>query len=111
MSRLVPPQFDHYGKTFWIPSQVEPTVALVGASLPALRAAFKAAKPQLSRTWASLTRKTATTENSGGFSSSGHISCNVPSRGITDTARDLKLAERSKAPNNRYIPLETWGKA
>jgi hypothetical protein len=37
MSKLVPPQFDKYGKTFWIPSQVEPSVALIGAALPALR--------------------------------------------------------------------------
>ncbi|MCJ1247588.1 hypothetical protein MMC30_004803 [Trapelia coarctata] len=37
MSMLIPPQFDQYGTTFWIPSQVEPTVALIGASLPAIR--------------------------------------------------------------------------
>ncbi|KAK0636789.1 hypothetical protein B0T17DRAFT_613471 [Bombardia bombarda] len=37
LSRLIPPQFDHYGVTYWIPSQVEPTVALIGASLPGLR--------------------------------------------------------------------------
>ncbi|KAL4751913.1 hypothetical protein BDW72DRAFT_192424 [Aspergillus terricola var. indicus] len=36
MSYLVPPQFDEYGTTFWIPSQVEPSVALIGTSLPAL---------------------------------------------------------------------------
>ncbi|MCJ1383194.1 hypothetical protein MMC17_006307 [Xylographa soralifera] len=37
MSMLIPPQFDEYGVTFWIPSQIEPTVALIGTSLPALR--------------------------------------------------------------------------
>ncbi|PYH43914.1 uncharacterized protein BP01DRAFT_322246 [Aspergillus saccharolyticus JOP 1030-1] len=37
MSRVTPPQFDKYGLTFWIPSQVEPCVGLIGASLPALR--------------------------------------------------------------------------
>ncbi|OTA98693.1 hypothetical protein M426DRAFT_28203 [Hypoxylon sp. CI-4A] len=37
MSRFIPGQFDRYGTTFWIPSQVEPTVALIGTSLPALR--------------------------------------------------------------------------
>ena len=37
MSTLIPPQFDTYGRTFWIPSQVEPTVALIGTSLPAIR--------------------------------------------------------------------------
>ena len=34
MSMLIPPQFDTYGVSFWIPSQVEPTVALIGTSLP-----------------------------------------------------------------------------
>ncbi|KAJ9293200.1 hypothetical protein DTO271G3_7923 [Paecilomyces variotii] len=37
MSQLIPPQFDKYGNTFWIPSQVEPSVALIGTSLPAMR--------------------------------------------------------------------------
>ncbi|KAF7594712.1 hypothetical protein BBP40_008605 [Aspergillus hancockii] len=37
MSLRVPPQFDKYGSTFWIPSQVEPSVALIGTSLPAMR--------------------------------------------------------------------------
>ncbi|KAL9079559.1 MAG: hypothetical protein Q9157_001556 [Trypethelium eluteriae] len=40
MSLLIPPQFDEYGKTFWIPSQLEPTVALIGTSLPAIRSIF-----------------------------------------------------------------------
>ena len=40
MSMVIPPQFDEYGKTFWIPSQLEPTVALIGTSLPALRTLF-----------------------------------------------------------------------
>lgn len=55
MSNLIPPQFDTYGVTFWIPSQVEPTVALIGASMPALRHAFTAAVPHISRIWNSLT--------------------------------------------------------
>lgn len=40
MSRLIPPQFNKYGYTFWIPSQVEPTVAMIGTSLPALGGVF-----------------------------------------------------------------------
>lgn len=40
LSRVVPPQFDAYGYTFWIPSQVEPTVALIGTSLPAMSQAL-----------------------------------------------------------------------
>ncbi|KAM7186168.1 hypothetical protein V8F20_011506 [Naviculisporaceae sp. PSN 640] len=37
MSSQVPPQFDQYGLTFWIPSQVEPSIALIGASIPNIR--------------------------------------------------------------------------
>ncbi|KAK8081371.1 hypothetical protein PG996_000152 [Apiospora saccharicola] len=37
MSRFVPGQFKEYGTTFWIPSQVEPAVALIGTSMPALK--------------------------------------------------------------------------
>jgi hypothetical protein len=37
MSRAIPPQWDKYGYTFWIPTQVEPTVAIIGSALPALR--------------------------------------------------------------------------
>jgi hypothetical protein len=32
----MPPQYNVYGKIFWIPSHVEPTVALIGTSIPAL---------------------------------------------------------------------------
>ena len=37
MSRAIPPQWDKYGYTFWIPTHVEPTVAIIGSSLPAMR--------------------------------------------------------------------------
>ncbi|KAI8631145.1 hypothetical protein F5Y19DRAFT_483044 [Xylariaceae sp. FL1651] len=40
LSRSIPGQFNEYGTTFWIPSQVEPTVALIGTSIPALRQLF-----------------------------------------------------------------------
>ncbi|KAI4270406.1 MAG: hypothetical protein LQ337_006703 [Flavoplaca oasis] len=48
MSLLLPPQFDRYGTTFWIPSQVEPTVALIGTSLPAVRQSLLSATQRLS---------------------------------------------------------------
>ncbi|KAI2623543.1 hypothetical protein GGS26DRAFT_600403 [Hypomontagnella submonticulosa] len=41
MSRYIPGQFDRYGYTFWIPCHLEPTVALMGASLPALNHFFR----------------------------------------------------------------------
>jgi hypothetical protein len=37
LSRIIPVQFGKYGTTFWIPSTVEPSIALNGMSLPALR--------------------------------------------------------------------------
>ncbi|KAF2012411.1 hypothetical protein BU24DRAFT_484056 [Aaosphaeria arxii CBS 175.79] len=37
MSRVIPPQWDSFGYTFWLPSQVEPTVAIIGSALPAYR--------------------------------------------------------------------------
>ncbi|KAI0802233.1 hypothetical protein GGR55DRAFT_701198 [Xylaria sp. FL0064] len=41
LSRFVPGQFDKYGYTFWIPSQLEPPVALIGTSLPAIQPLFQ----------------------------------------------------------------------
>ncbi|KAK3328243.1 hypothetical protein B0T19DRAFT_442159 [Cercophora scortea] len=37
LSPFIPAQFDSYGVTYWIPSQVEPTLALICTSLPALK--------------------------------------------------------------------------
>lgn len=56
MSRLIPPQFDTYGRTFWIPSQVEPTVALIGTSLPAIRQSVLILTPRVSKVWSSYAR-------------------------------------------------------
>ncbi|KAI1762243.1 hypothetical protein GGR53DRAFT_521814 [Hypoxylon sp. FL1150] len=36
LSRYIPVQFDNYGVAVWIPSQLEPTLALMGGSLPAV---------------------------------------------------------------------------
>lgn len=41
MSRYIPVQFDDYGVTVWIPGQLEPTLALLGSSLPAVYPLFK----------------------------------------------------------------------
>ncbi len=53
MSTLVPPQFDVYGTTFWIPAQVEPSVALIGASLPGIRPIIRRASDRVSVAWRS----------------------------------------------------------
>ncbi|KAI1113088.1 hypothetical protein F5Y14DRAFT_462790 [Nemania sp. NC0429] len=49
VSRYIPVQFDSHGVTIWIPSQVEPTLGLIGASLPALHQLFVSAAKELSR--------------------------------------------------------------
>jgi hypothetical protein len=48
VSRYVPWQFDSYGTTFWVPSHIEPTVALIGTSLPAVVRFFNLAWTYLS---------------------------------------------------------------
>ena len=37
LSRVIPVQFATFGLTYWIPCQVEPSIALIGMSLPAMR--------------------------------------------------------------------------
>lgn len=54
LSRVVPPQFDQYGYTFWIPSQVEPTVALIGTSLPAMSQALMKMSPKFKKYMATV---------------------------------------------------------
>jgi len=53
MSRLIPPQFDSYGVTFWIPSMLEPTLAIICASLPGLRPALARISEVLTSVFAS----------------------------------------------------------
>lgn len=65
LSRVVPPQFDAYGYTFWIPSQVEPTVALIGTSLPAMSQALMKLSPQFKKFMATI-GSTRGTKNSQG---------------------------------------------
>ncbi|KAK4248355.1 hypothetical protein C7999DRAFT_31263 [Corynascus novoguineensis] len=57
MSRVVPPQFDSYGVTFWIPSMLEPTLAMMCASLPGLRPALGRISETLSSVFASTFRR------------------------------------------------------
>lgn len=48
-SAYIFPQYDDYGKTFWIPSHVEPTVAMIGTSLPAMLQLYSSASFQFSK--------------------------------------------------------------
>ena len=45
----MPPQYNAYGRIFWIPTQVEPAVALIGTSLPAMLQLYSAASLQFSK--------------------------------------------------------------
>lgn len=65
MSRLIPPQFDSYGTTFWIPSQVEPAVALVGTSLPAIRQSITVSEG-FTKLWSSWLPKSGSSRTSSG---------------------------------------------
>lgn len=71
MSTLVPPQFDQYGTTFWIPSQVEPSVALIGTSLPALRPALGVVIHKVSSSLSSLKSSFKATKNESWSDSDG----------------------------------------
>lgn len=114
MSRLIPPQFDTYGVTFWIPSQVEPTVALIGASMPALRHAFTAAVPQLSRIWTSLrSGSTKNTEQYGSLKANTYHNVPAPHSnqspyGTEDTTRILHPQQQPEHPPRPYIQLQEW---
>jgi hypothetical protein len=66
-SLLVPPQFDQYGYTFWVPSQVEPTCALIGSSLPALRHIVQPLAVHIQgsfTSWVSVFKSTTSTQSS-----------------------------------------------
>lgn len=43
----ISPQFEQQGVTFFIPSQVEPSLGLIGASLPALWPLFRAGSERI----------------------------------------------------------------
>lgn len=82
LSRMIPVQFADYGTTFWIPSTVEPSIALIGMSLPALRqlyfkvrgremppttaASSRGSKPTSGMTGSSTHKKTLTSSQDSG---------------------------------------------
>ena len=81
MSTRVPPQFDHYGRTFWIPSQVEPTVALIGTSLPALRQSIL-----------SVSQRLSTIFTSSGSSSFGNFGKILPKKRVSKAGEHESLS-------------------
>ena len=56
-------QYNQYGKMFWIPTQVEPTVPLIGTSVPAMLCIGSAASLQVSSAIASSLRLSGSDDN------------------------------------------------
>ncbi|KAF2744283.1 hypothetical protein M011DRAFT_195601 [Sporormia fimetaria CBS 119925] len=94
MSLLIPPQFDEYGTTFWIPSQVEPSVALIGAALPALRPLIQGTVQRIKPVLSSIP---------GLGSRSDGKSTNASSRSATRTPDGSLI--KSKDASRNYIEL------
>lgn len=92
MSTLIPPQFDRYGTTFWIPSQVEPSVAIIGTSLPTLRAALDIFFKRIGSTLSSSKRSNQQTESE----LSGRNSTKTPERRLLS----------SREATGEYIELQ-----
>ncbi|KAF2688558.1 hypothetical protein K458DRAFT_359326 [Lentithecium fluviatile CBS 122367] len=97
MSTLVPPQFDKYGTTFWIPSQVEPSVALIGAALPALRPLFQGAAQRVTTALASSVSSGTKSRGQLGSQSWSASGVKTPERSLlnleTDDGHYIELRE------------------
>jgi hypothetical protein len=65
-SRVIPPQFDQYGYTMWIPTQAELSAAVIGCSLVPLKAQASAFAHKIS----SVVKSTLTSKLGSGTSSS-----------------------------------------
>lgn len=81
MSRAIPPQWDKYGYTFWIPTHVEPTVAIIGSALPALRNHFKFHIQKLSSAMSSGKTSSSSGQGSRRTGGSGGGDTKAPSSG------------------------------
>lgn len=95
MSMLVPPQFDQYGTTYWIPSQVEPSVALIGTALPALRPMVQGAAQRMTTAFSGVTN------NSGKSTGHSGVSHNfAPERSLLSADENpgayMELSEREQ---------------
>ena len=94
MSTLIPPQFDTYGRTFWIPSQVEPTVALIGTSLPALRQGLTSAAQSMSKAWSQISSTSASHTRKGSGVGGGAVRW-TSQRSRALNSSELKVIRRS----------------
>lgn len=80
MAMIVPPQFDHEDITVFIPSQIEPALGLIGASLPALWPMVRSGSKLLYGRFSQMSGKGSKNVSTGGNTSSAsgiHVSYNV----------------------------------
>ena len=107
MSRLVPPQFDTYGTSFWIPSQVEPTVALIGTSLPAIRQSIGTITERFFKVWTSISRSIFTSKRDGtkaiSKDSAGSYNLVDASPKVTSHRAYHEIDDVDKAPMGRSV--------
>lgn len=96
MSTLVPPQFDEYGKTFWIPSQIEPSVALIGAALPALYPMVQGA----------MHRVMATISSISSTASSGSRTRSHPESQVCQPRRQTPEKSLLQSNDGSYVELD-----
>ena len=96
MSNYIPPPFDHYGTTFWLPSQIEPTVALIGASIPGIRQGItRVLKTYSDKDQTSKSRSTLET---------GITRCQT-----THIASHEASSEEVLQLQRKFVPFEDWG--
>lgn len=97
MSSYIPPPFDHYGTTFWLPSQIEPTVALIGASIPGIRQG-------ITRVW-----KMYSDKDDGGSRSRSTIGTGITRCQTTHIASHEASSEEVLQLQRKFVPFEDWG--
>ncbi|KAF1846871.1 uncharacterized protein K460DRAFT_402241 [Cucurbitaria berberidis CBS 394.84] len=94
MSRAIPPQWDKYGYTFWIPTHVEPTVAIIGSSLPALRNCLQIPFQKLS--------SAISESKASGYSSRARRD---DTDGKSSQSKYTKMRGGSAAPSQKHVEL------
>jgi hypothetical protein len=97
LSLFVPPQFDRQGLDFWIPGQIEPALALICASLPAIWAVLSRFT---SRILSGVSSFVSTSRSRSGVSEKGsHIT--------TTSSQNTVVGSRSSEWKKTRSPIST----
>lgn len=94
------PQYNSYGRTFWIPTQIEPTVAMIGTSLPALMNIYSAASLQFSKLRSRLSSRRGSDSNKP-YGSGGKTSSSLRLRAWGSGTSKLQLRSGSEVELHR----------